>query len=187
MLRPITAVISICDGKKDQVEINAALDFVYTNSEYTTVYLKGPNTYWIDESGYISANTILEWDPDAVIKLVNNAGWWRKFKPIIGRKGAAPLTMLKNSTIILTGMVPMMLSVYGTLREGGDLNTHRNVYIHHNVISMYPKSGIGIYGFNNTFSENNVIELNGESGITFYEGDPQMMRRALKLYFETIL
>ena len=69
--------------------------------------------------------------------------------------------------------------------KGGDLNTHRDVYIHHNIIENYQGAGIAIYGFNNTIIENNVIEHNGEgtnrdfidnvpmgkqSGITFYKG-----------------
>ena len=42
-----------CNGISDQIKINQALDFVATNANYTTVYLKGPNTYWIDEPIFI--------------------------------------------------------------------------------------------------------------------------------------
>jgi len=76
-----------CDGKSDQIEINKALDFVATHPKYTTVHLKGPNTYWIDSTIYISSNTILEGDSTAIVKLIDNAKWWTKFKPLIGQKG----------------------------------------------------------------------------------------------------
>ncbi|RPJ69427.1 MAG: hypothetical protein EHM20_16415, partial [Alphaproteobacteria bacterium] len=33
-----------CDGIDDQVEINQALAYVAENPQFTTVYLKGPNT-----------------------------------------------------------------------------------------------------------------------------------------------
>jgi hypothetical protein len=82
-----------CDGIDDHVEINQALDYVGNHTEYTTVHLKGANTYWINETIYISGNTILEGDSTAIIKLINKAGWWTKFKPLIGQKG----TMLAGS------------------------------------------------------------------------------------------
>ena len=47
-----------CDGESDQIEINAALDFVAEHAEYTTVHLKGSNTFWIDDPVYIAANTM---------------------------------------------------------------------------------------------------------------------------------
>ncbi len=314
-----------CDGISDQEEINQALDFVATHPEYTTVHLKGPNTFWIDEPIFISADTILEGDTDAVIKLIDNAGWWTRFKPLIGQKGLTytlalgdPDTTTGNITIrgfeidgnrhhqaepsgnsfynlirlqncynisihdmylhdsladiiqtgydlygfdinsqfynnrihasghdglylgnvtnfrihdnIITdsrtdagvrmqycnhfkvynniigndpdrqfsggigvtiqadGDTPLDdAEVYGNyifgkgyyhgiwlwhIRGGGELNTHRNVHIHHNVISSSRQAGIGIYGFNNTLIENNVMELNGEGGVVFYQGDP---------------
>ncbi|MCK5736461.1 MAG: right-handed parallel beta-helix repeat-containing protein [Spirochaetaceae bacterium] len=319
-----------CDGKDDQLEINAALDFVAGHSEYTTVYLKGPATYWIDDSIYISSDTVLEGDENAVVKLVDHAFWWKKFKPLIGQKGTVfelgiedgsirtgnitirgfelngnranqsepsghsyyrmiQLQNCYNITIndmyihsgladgILTGFLrengPVDINSrfynnrihndghdgiyvgnavnfeihdniitntrtdasirvqncnqfkiynniagnapdrrisgvaavhvisYGNkalndaeiynnyffgnqnwhgiwlerLPNGGEgsLDSHTGVYIHHNVISQYRLAGIGIYGFNNTRIENNVIEISvEESGITFYKGSP---------------
>ena len=76
-----------CDGKKDQIEINQALDFVAAHDSFTTVYLKGPATYWIDSTIYISSNTILEGDSTAKIKLIDNAGW-PQFQAMIMQKGA---------------------------------------------------------------------------------------------------
>ncbi len=317
-----------CDGKHDQDEINAALDFVAAHDEYTTVYLKGPNTFWIDEPIYISANTTLEGDESAVVKLVDYAGWHKRYKPLIGQKGTVflvrpktqiPMTgnitirgfeldgnranqnepsghgyyrmiQLQNAynvtindmyihngladAIILVrepgiprdinsriynnrihndghdgiyieyaenfeiydniitntrtdasirvqncnnlkiynniagnapdrqmsgvaavhvenrGDVPVDdIEIYGNFFYGnqtwhgiwlereakgtGSLNSHTGVYIHNNIISQYRLAGIGIYGFNNTKIENNLIEISTEgAGIAFYQGDP---------------
>ncbi len=75
-----------CDGISDQVEINQALDFVVANPNYTTVYLKGPNTFWIDEPILISSNCILKGDANAGVQVVDNAGWPTN-KPLIAQKG----------------------------------------------------------------------------------------------------
>jgi len=64
-----------CDGSNDQVEINKALAYVAENHQFTTVYLKGPNTYVISDSILIGNNTVLEGDPTAIIKLEDNADW----------------------------------------------------------------------------------------------------------------
>jgi hypothetical protein len=71
-----------CDGVDDQVEINQALKFVAENPKFTSVYLRGPNTYVISDSIYIGNNTTLEGDSTAVIKLMDNANW-SVFKPLI--------------------------------------------------------------------------------------------------------
>lgn len=64
-----------CDGSDDQLEINQALVYVAENPQFTTVHLKGPNTYVISDSIFIGNNTTLEGDPSAVIKLEDNADW----------------------------------------------------------------------------------------------------------------
>lgn len=71
-----------CDGIDDQIEINEALAYVAENPEFTTVHLKGPNTYVISDSIFIGSNTILEGDSTAVIKLEDKAGWPLE-KPLI--------------------------------------------------------------------------------------------------------
>jgi len=82
--------------------------------------------------------------------------------------------------------------------KGGYLESHRDVHIHHNVITGSQGAGIGIFGFHNTLIEYNVIEFNGEgdnnsfwghvpmgkhSGITFYEGGNKNKLKG----FETIV
>ncbi len=76
-----------CDGISDQVEINQALDYVAENAEFTTVYLKGPHTYYIDEPILISSNTLFTGDRTAKIELKANAAWWTHNKPMITQKG----------------------------------------------------------------------------------------------------
>ncbi|AKB83909.1 hypothetical protein MSBR3_3331 [Methanosarcina barkeri 3] len=86
-----------CDGKDDHVQINQALKFVASNSKYTTVHLKGPFTYVIDDTLLIGSNTILEGDSNAVIKLANNAGWVT-MKPMIQQMSSSG-----NSNIVIRG------------------------------------------------------------------------------------
>ncbi len=88
-----------CNGKDDNVQINQALKFVAENSEsgYTTVYLKGPFTYVIEDSLLIGSNTILEGDSTAVIKLADRAGW-STMKPLIQQ-----MSILGNDNITVRG------------------------------------------------------------------------------------
>ncbi len=86
-----------CDGKDDHVQINQALKFVADNSEYTTVHLKGPFTYVINETLLIGSDTILEGDSTAVIKLVDNAGWVT-MKPLIQQMNSSG-----NNNIVIRG------------------------------------------------------------------------------------
>ncbi|RXA19705.1 DNRLRE domain-containing protein, partial [Methanosarcina sp. MSH10X1] len=86
-----------CDGTDDHVQINQALKFVADNPEYTTVHLKGPFTYVIDDTLLIGSNTILEGDSTAVIKLVNNADW-PTMKPLIQQMNNAG-----NNNIVVRG------------------------------------------------------------------------------------
>jgi len=76
-----------CDNVSDQEEINQALDYVAANSGFTSVYLKGPHTYYIDEPIFISSNTIFTGDSTAKIELKPNAAWWTHNKPMIAQKG----------------------------------------------------------------------------------------------------
>ncbi|MHC1756430.1 MAG: right-handed parallel beta-helix repeat-containing protein [Methanosarcina sp.] len=64
-----------CDGADDQIEINKALAYVAEHPEFTTVHLKGPNTYVISDSILVGSDTILEGDPTAVVKLEDKADW----------------------------------------------------------------------------------------------------------------
>ncbi|WP_135610699.1 right-handed parallel beta-helix repeat-containing protein [Methanococcoides sp. AM1] len=64
-----------CDGVKDEVEINAALQYVRDNADYHTVYLLddgGTTDYIIHGTIEIPDNTILTGDMGTTVKLVSN-------------------------------------------------------------------------------------------------------------------
>lgn len=75
-----------CDGTNDHLEINRALTYIDSLGG-GTVYLRGPNTYWIDSTLFIGAHTVLTGDPKAEIKLVPYAGWSSEV-PMIANMGS---------------------------------------------------------------------------------------------------
>ena len=83
-----------CNGNNDHVEINRALSYIKSIGG-GTVYLKGPNTYWIASTLNIGANTKLTGDSTAEIKLVPRAGWSSGIPLIRGETGA--------NNIVVTG------------------------------------------------------------------------------------
>ncbi|WP_321419472.1 disaggregatase related repeat-containing protein [uncultured Methanomethylovorans sp.] len=86
-----------CDGANDHVEINKALAYIDSQGG-GTVYLRGPNTYWIDSTLNVGANTILTGDSTAEIKLVANAGWSTDM-PMIANIGTDGDITIKGFTI----------------------------------------------------------------------------------------
>ena len=151
-----------CDGKDDHVQINQALKFVAENSAYTTVHLKGPFTYVIDDTLLISSNTILEGDSTAKIKLVNGAGWVRD------RGLIEPLSSGVHDIIIqgfeMDGNEPNQYESNGNLYytmmrlDGCTDITVRNMYMHDNcndgirvLNSAYTEGKGNIMIYNNTF------------------------------------
>ncbi|AKB83080.1 hypothetical protein MSBR3_2502 [Methanosarcina barkeri 3] len=129
-----------CDGKDDHVQINQALKFVASNSKYTTVHLKGPFTYVIDDTLLIGSNTILEGDSSAVIKLANNAGWVA-MKPLIKQMSSSG-----NSNIVVRGF-----KVNGNRKGNSKVSLgdgHYNIMYFTNcnnikVYNMYMYDGLG--------------------------------------------
>ncbi len=75
-----------CDGKADQVEINEALKFIAKNPKFTTVYIKGKHTYWIDAPLVIPSNIKLTGDSTAKIQLIDNVNWPGN-KPMVSQEG----------------------------------------------------------------------------------------------------
>ncbi len=63
------------DGVSDQEQINQALAFVAQHPQYTTVYLKGAHTYWINEPIAMPSNVKLKGDATAKVQLVDNVNW----------------------------------------------------------------------------------------------------------------
>jgi len=80
--------------KSSQTVINKAIQYVKNHSDYTTVCLKGPFTYWINKQIICCNNLELMGKDNAIIKLVNKAGW-DAYVPLIGPKA----TTFKNIKI----------------------------------------------------------------------------------------
>ncbi len=73
-----------CDGTDDHVEINQALQHVTANELLTTVHLKGPQIYTVNDTVRIPSNTILQGDADVVLTVVpHQEAQWQPFKAMI--------------------------------------------------------------------------------------------------------
>ncbi|WP_200896792.1 right-handed parallel beta-helix repeat-containing protein [Methanosarcina sp. 2.H.A.1B.4] len=155
-----------CDGSDDQVEINQALEYVAENPLFTTVHLKGPNTYVISDSIFIGNNTTLEGDPTAVIKLKDKAEW-----PV----GKPLITQMNNTGI--HGVAIKGFEIDGNHDNNQDkkkglgyynmvhfLNS-RDIQVHD--MYMHDGHGEGLKanrGYNIQFYNNNVYKL-GHNGL----------------------
>ncbi|KKH96659.1 hypothetical protein EO95_02195, partial [Methanosarcina sp. 1.H.T.1A.1] len=155
-----------CDGKDDHVQINQALKFVAENSAYTTVHLKGPFTYVIDNTLLIGSNTILEGDSNAVIKLVDHAGW-TTMKPLIQQMSSSG-----NNNITIRGFeVDVNHDGNAELAKGkGYYNVIYFLYTSNVAVhDMYMHDGHGDglrikYGSNIQFYNNTIYKL-GHDGL----------------------
>jgi len=155
-----------CDGKDDHVQINQALKFVADNSEYTTVHLKGPFTYVINDTLLISSNTILEGDSTAVIKLVDHAGWVT-MKPLIKQ-----MSNSGNNNIVIRGFEVNVNHDGNTefAKGKGYYNVIYFLYCNNvTVCDMYMHDGHGDglrikYGENVKFYNNTIYKL-GHDGL----------------------
>jgi hypothetical protein len=150
-----------CDGKDDHVQINQALKFVADNPKYTTVHLKGPFTYVIDETLLIGSNTILEGDSTAVIKLANNAGW-KTMKPLIQQMNSAG-----NNNIVVRGF-EVNVNHDGNSKVSKGQGYYNVMYFTHcnnvKVYNMYMHDGHGDgvrikYGENIQLYNNKISKL----------------------------
>jgi len=94
-----------CDGgENDQVEIQAAIDFVLANEGFTTIHLKA-GTYTIDNTIYIAGKAeqkvILEGEEGTVVLLSPNA-CWPVNKSLIENKTAA---MISGTNLVLGNFI----------------------------------------------------------------------------------
>ncbi len=170
-----------CDGTADQEEINQALDFVAADPRYTTVYLKGPATYWIDNTIYISSNTILEGDAAAKIKLVDNARWNTPFKALIMQKGASFSDGMEDTSNSVHDIVIRGFEIDGNRDQQNEPSGHayyniiklqncynitiNNMYLHHNLAdAVNIQSCCYGYNINLRFYGNRIIR-SGHDGI----------------------
>jgi PKD repeat protein len=145
-----------CDGKDDHVQINQALKFVVENSKsgYTTVYLKGPFTYVIDDTLLIGSNTILEGDSSAVIKLVDHAGW-STMKPLIQQ-----MSSLGNNDITVRGF-----EVDGNYAGNSEITLGRGYY---NVFYFTYCNNVKIYNMYMHDGMGDGLRINKGKNVQFY-------------------
>jgi len=184
-----------CDGKDDHVEINQALKFVAENPGYTTVHLKGPFTYVIDDTLLIGSNTILEGDSSAVIELANHAGW-PTMKPLIQQmrsSGNDNITVrgfevngnyAGNSEIVLgKGYYNIMfftycnnVKVYNMYMHDGNgdglrVNQGKNVRFYNNTIYKLGHDGMFAIRSENIEAWNNKITCRTNSGLRAWDSN----------------
>ncbi|MDQ1253570.1 MAG: right-handed parallel beta-helix repeat-containing protein [Euryarchaeota archaeon] len=179
----------ICDGKSDQVQINQALNFVANNTAYSTVHLKGPFTYVIDDTILIGNNTTLEGDSSAVIKLANHVNW-PSMKPLIqqiSNSGNSNITVRGfevdvnydgNSEILLgRGYYNVMyfirctnVKVYDMYMHDGNgdglrINTGKNIQFYNNTINKLGHDCLFALQCNNVEAWNNRITCRTNSAL----------------------
>ena len=143
-----------CTGTNDQIQINQALQFVAGNPAYTTVHLKGPFTYVINDTILIGSNTILEGDSTAVIKLANNAGW-TTMKPLIQQ-----MSNSGNNNITVRGF-----EVNGNYAGNSEITLGRGYY---NVIYFIRCNNVKVYNMYMHDGTGDGLRVNSGNNIQFY-------------------
>jgi hypothetical protein len=143
-----------CDGIDDQVEINEALAYVAENSQYKTVYLRGPGRYVISDSIFIGNNTVLEGDPTAVIKLKDNASW-KAEKPLITQ-----MNLTGNHDIAIKGF-----EINGNHNKNSDKERGKGYY---NLIDFVNSQDIQVHDMYMHDSHGDGLKVSKGSNILFY-------------------
>ncbi len=143
-----------CDGSDDQVEINQALKYAAENPQFSTVYLKGPNTYIISDSILIGSETILEGDPTAVIKLKDQADWPRN-KPLITQMDSSGV-----DRVTIKGF-----EINGNHDKNEDKMKGQGYY---NMISFLDSQNIDVHGMYLHDGHGDGLRVERSSNIKFY-------------------
>ncbi len=162
-----------CDGKNDHIEINKALAYI-DGLGGGTVYLKGPNTYWIDSTLNIGANTVLTGDPTAEIKLVAKAGWASQVPLIRGETGA--------DNIVITGFTidGNSEAQSGIIKGQGYYNlilfqNSNNVEVSHMRLEWGTGDGMKVYSGNDIkFLYNDVYKLGHDACYILYSNNGEV-------------
>ncbi|HWQ49615.1 MAG TPA: PGF-pre-PGF domain-containing protein [Methanosarcina sp.] len=149
-----------CSGENDHIPINQALKFVTENPGYTTVYLKGPFTYVIDDTLLIGSNTILDGDSNATVKLVRNAGW-SSTKPLIKENNSS------SHDITIRGF-----TIDGN-REGNANVESGNGY--HNLIHFSDCQNISVYNMYLTNNHGDGLKTDNCSNIIFRNNEAYLL------------
>ncbi len=145
-----------CDGTDDHIEINEALAYVAENPEFTTVHLKGPNTYLISDSIFVGSNTILEGDPTAVIKLKDKADWPLEKPPLITQRDSS-----ESQNITVKGF-----EIDGN--HDGNREKSRGGKGYHNLVHFLNCKNIRVYDMYMHDSHGDGLKVVKGSDIQFY-------------------
>ncbi len=143
-----------CDGTDDQVEINKALAYVAENPEFTTVHLKGPNTYIISDSIFVGSNVVLQGDPTAVIKLKDKADWAHN-EPLITHMNSSG-----NSNITIKGF-----EIDGNHDGNADKKRGEGYY---NLIYFVNSTNIQVHDMYMHDSHGDGLKVENSSNIRYY-------------------
>lgn len=152
-----------CDGVDDHVQINQALSFVASNPSYTTVYLKGPFRYVINDTLMLSNNIILEGDSTAVLTIIDNNSWPSQ-KPMISQSKAS------SGRIIIRGF-EIDGNYKGNTHKLRGKGFHNFVHIYYADVEIYnmylhDSHGDGLkvkYSNNVKFHDNRIYKLGHDS------------------------
>jgi hypothetical protein len=143
-----------CDGKDDQVEINEALAYVAEHPEFTTVHLKGPNTYVISDNIFIGNDTTLQGDSTAVIKLKDKASW-QKEKPLITQMNKS------EQNITVTGF-----EIDGNYNGNSELSRGDGYY---NLIYFYDCENVHVCNMYMHDSHGDGLRIKDSENIEFHD------------------
>ncbi len=143
-----------CDGIDDHIQINEALQLVAENKNYTTVYLKGPFTYSINDTLLIGSNTTLEGDSNATIRLVNNANW-ETSKPLIMERN------LNSRNITIRGF-----SIDGNREGNTNVISGKGYY---NLIHLGYCKNISVYDMTLADNHGDGLKTDSCSDIKYYD------------------
>jgi hypothetical protein len=168
---------------------------VADNPKYTTVHLKGPHTYIINDTLLIGSNTILEGDSTAVIKLANNASWV-SYKPLIKQMSSSG-----NNNIIIRGFEVNVnrdgnpgtsagrgyyniihftncnnikvcnMYMHDGLGDGLRIDSSKNIQFYNNRVDKLGHDGLFAIRSENLEAWNNSITCRGWSGLRLWNSN----------------
>lgn len=165
-----------CAGTSDQLQINEALVYVATHPGFTTVYLKGPRKYMINDTVVIDGNTTLTGDSTAAIKLVDHANW-PTYRPLVkGKaKGLQNITVCGFEIDGNDGNNRDMDEKEGKVRYGGhdwydllSFDTVTNLSVHHMYLHNNLNDAMLAKRCKNVVYHHNIIDKPGHDGLYCY-------------------
>ncbi|MCE5231305.1 right-handed parallel beta-helix repeat-containing protein [bacterium] len=167
-----------CSGTSDQLQINEALAYAAAHPEKNTVHLKGPHTYWINDTILIGSNTTLTGDKTAVIKLIDHARW-RSGKPMMRVKGpgAHDITICGfeidgNDKNNMDDGRHGGAGYYTMINISGSREAFtRNVNIHHMYLHDNLGDAVSASRVSRVEYHDNVVHRHGHDGIQARNGD----------------